>query len=545
MILLRQLFLILILLLLAACSREQKPRLVVVVALDHLAHFTYDHYAPVFSGGIRWLMDHGVSFENAHHEHGYCSTGPGHFVLGAGVHPGPAGMLGNHWYDRLKKKSVYCIEDPAANELSIPSNRVSYEEVNASSYGDWLKAASPASKVYGVACKDRAAILMSGKNPDLAIWYNWRGAFTTNDYYTDTIPTWLQSFNQEINILAYRDSVWNTSTDVSLLDAFTHGDYFAGETDRFESETYSPVFPKGFEPQWSDSKIAGEIANRPWMDRMTLELARQVVEVGELGLDDHADILNIGLSAMDIIAHYYGPYSHEVMDHLVKVDGYLLDFIEYLDQAVGLEQVVFVFSSDHGGLPLPEHRARLEKKTAGRVNEADYLAARAQAYAEIDSLYGEHTFVYENHSKYYYDLEMMQDRDVDPARIDSILQTHMEAVNGIHRLYAKAELLNATPADPLAYQLRNMMHPVLSPELYTLLDEGWLFRKPYGTSHSTPYDYDSHVPLIISSLNARPGRVLESVATVDLAVTVADILGVDPLNPVAGRSLLPLLDTAE
>jgi len=533
--------LLLSILFLFACKPEEKPRLVVVIALDHFAYFTYDHYRPVFTGGFKWLIDHGNRFDNAHHEHGYCSTGPGHFVLGSGLHPGPAGIPGNNWYDRITKKDVYCVEDPDANELEIPAYQVSYNKVNGSSYGDWLKAASPQSKVYGVACKDRASIMMSGKTPDLAIWYNWRGSFTTNDYYTDAIPPWLKGFNDKLNILSYRDSIWTNDVPPKLLAEYTHGDSFYGETDRFETSTYSPVFPIGFEAEWDDAKIMTEVAARPWMDRMTLDLATNIVHENGLGQDKYPDVLNIGLSTMDLLAHYYGPFSQEVMDHLLKVDGYLETFIEYLDQEVGLEHVVFVLTSDHGGLPLPEHWTQIMKKPGGRVDEEVYLATRARAYAELDSLYGSHDYILRRGSTYYYDFSKMDSLSVKQTVVDSILQTYMESVEGVYRLYTKAELLAATPEDHLAYRLRNFMHPELSPDLYTLIEEGWLFRNPYGTSHSTPYEYDSHVPLLISSEQLQSVSLMDSVATVDLAPTLGDILGVDPLNKVDGKSLKALL----
>lgn len=529
------------LLLLLSCNPEQQPRLVVVISVDHLAHYTYAHYRPAFSGGFKWLDDHGVSFENAHHEHGYCATGPGHFVIGSGKHPGPAGVLGNWWYDPVQKKDVYCVEDPDAKELSIPANQVSYDKINGTSYGDWLKAVDPETKVYGVACKDRASIMMSGKNPDLAVWYNWRGSFTTTDYYTDVIPTWLQSFNDSINILSYRDSVWTNDVDPDILAQYTHADSFYGETDRYNKSTYSPVFPIGFETTWDDGKVKNEFASRPWMDRMTLDLAATVVSEAELGKDATPDILNIGLSTQDLLAHYYGPFSHEVMDHLLKVDGYLMDFIEGLDKEVGLEHVVFVMTSDHGGLPLPEHWTHVQNRWGGRVDEQAYQAARERAYAELDSLYGTHDFIHRKWSSYYYSYPMMDSLGVEQAVVDSILQTHMEAIEGVYRLYTKTELLNATPDDYRSYRLRNFMHPELSPDVYTLLEEGWLFRNPFGTSHSTPYEYDSHVPVIFSSLNTPPIQRMDSVATVDISVTIGDLLGVEPLNKVDGISLLPLI----
>ena len=539
----KKILLLIPILLLLTCKPEEKPRLVVVISVDHFAYFAYDNYRPVFTGGFKWLEDHGTSFENAHHEHGYCATGPGHFVLGSGLHPGPVGIIGNNWYDRIQKKDVYCVEDPDANALDIPAYQVSYNKVAATTYGDWLKAVSPESKVFGVSCKDRASIMMSGKNPDLAIWYNWKGSFTTTDYYTDTIPAWLSDFNNNLNILSYRDSIWTNDVDPALLAEYTHGDSFYAETDRFDRATYSPVFPIGFEAEWDDAKIKTEIASRPWMDRMTLDLATTIVREADMGQDKTPDILNIGLSTQDLLAHYYGPFSHEVMDHLLKIDGYLMTFIDFLDQEVGLENVVFVMTADHGGMPLPEHWTHVQHRYGGRVDEEFYLPTRAKAYAELDSLYGSHEYIHRKGSSYYYDFSMMDSLRVEQSVVDSILQTYMESVEGVYRLYTKTELLAATPDDYRAYRLRNFMHPEMSPDVYTLVEEGWLFRNPYGTSHSTPYEYDSHVPLVFSSVNMQSRSLMDSVATVDMAVTIGDLLGVEPLNKVDGKSLLPLLIT--
>jgi arylsulfatase A-like enzyme len=58
-------------------------------------------------------------------------------------------------------------------------------------------------------------------------------------------------------------------------------------------------------------------------------------------------------------------------------------------------------------------------------------------------------------------------------------------------------------------------------------------------SHGSPYDYDSHVPLIFYGAGVRPGRHAEFVRTVDLAPTLAAMLGVQPTERVDGRDLKP------
>ena len=58
-----------------------------------------------------------------------------------------------------------------------------------------------------------------------------------------------------------------------------------------------------------------------------------------------------------------------------------------------------------------------------------------------------------------------------------------------------------------------------------------------GTSHGSPYRYDSHVPLVFAGKDIAPGRHDEPARTVDLSATVAVILGIDPPDDIDGRVL--------
>jgi phosphoglycerol transferase MdoB-like AlkP superfamily enzyme len=56
-------------------------------------------------------------------------------------------------------------------------------------------------------------------------------------------------------------------------------------------------------------------------------------------------------------------------------------------------------------------------------------------------------------------------------------------------------------------------------------------------SHGSPYAYDSHVPLIIAGAGVTPGVQRQFVRTVDIAPTLARLLGVTPGERLDGRPL--------
>jgi hypothetical protein len=58
-----------------------------------------------------------------------------------------------------------------------------------------------------------------------------------------------------------------------------------------------------------------------------------------------------------------------------------------------------------------------------------------------------------------------------------------------------------------------------------------------GTDHSLPYNYDSHVPLAFFGVMFRPGQYRRTVEPIDVAATLASLLGVNPPAAATGRVL--------
>ena len=65
---------------------------------------------------------------------------------------------------------------------------------------------------------------------------------------------------------------------------------------------------------------------------------------------------------------------------------------------------------------------------------------------------------------------------------------------------------------------------MMSPEISPLVAPGYLYRGPFGTSHGSPYDYDTHVPLIFARSQINGRRDMSRKATVDIAPTIASYL---------------------
>lgn len=522
-------------LILFSCTNPsvKRPKLIISLVVDQMRPDLLTKYDDLYNGGFRWLIDHGKWFTNTHHEHGYTATGPGHFSIGSGQYPSKLAVLGNSFYDRDLKKIVNCVEDSKAKVIGSDKGKArSYSRYQTTALGDWIREDYPKSKIISIGGKDRTAVMLGGKNPNLVLYWNYNGSFISSDYYVQSLPNWVDAFNKDLNAESYKDSLWLKSLEEAVYLKYSRIDNFKGEEDTYLNETYSPVFPIGFNKD-DDPKVS--LMNKPWFEREVLKLAKLAIDEEKLGLDDSPDMLYVGFSAMDWMIHDYGPYSQEIMDALIKLDKYLGDFIDYIDQKIGLENVLFVTTADHGGLPLPEH-LKQRGEEAGRINKNILNEALEWIDEEIEENYGKNLY-YRNETNFFLNYQLLKKREITEDNIYKIIEKYLVRVDGIENVFKKSTILKSDSKDKITVRYKNMLHPDKSADIFSVVSSGYTYRNPYGTGHGSPYDYDTHVPLIFSQDNLKSNKVGNHTKTVDIAATLARILGIKPPEICDGDAL--------
>ena len=259
--------------------------------------------------------------------------------------------------------------------------------------------------------------------------------------------------------------------------------------------------------------------------REILNLAEKAIVNEKLGQRDEPDLIFIGLSAMDWIIHDYGPFSQEVMDAFVKLDKYLMNFIKNVDNILGLENVLFTLTADHGGLPLPEYIVK-NGGSGGRIKKDHLKEALQWIDQESEELYGNNLY-HRDESNFYLNYKSLKDKNVDTVELFKIVEKYLLRVEGVEKVIKKDNILKSEyNNDKIKTRIKNMIHHDYSPDFFPNFKKGYLFRSPYGTSHGTPYDYDTHVPLIFSRKEFEKKLIDLKKETVDIAPSIAKYLGV-------------------
>jgi predicted AlkP superfamily pyrophosphatase or phosphodiesterase len=522
-----------------AAAAASRPRLVVFISVDQMRADYLDRFRPLFTAGLKRLVEQGAVFTNAFYRHACTETGPGHSVLMSGRSPRSSGIVGNMWYDRTLRQRVNVVDDPAVRLVGSNRGRAaSPAYFNAFTVGDVLKAVSPGSKVVGVSFKDRAAILPAGRRADAAYWYQAiDGRFVTSSWYADRAPGWLDAWNERRVADRYAGHVW----DRLLPDPASYLRYAGEDAVQGEFDNKDIVFPHAMRGAPPSSEYYDNLRRTPFADEMLLDFALAAMKGHDLGSDDATDVLTVSFSATDVIGHTYGPDSQEEMDNLLRLDRTLGRLFDAAEKRAGAGRVLFVLSADHGSMPLVE-LLKARGVDARRADAAELahpvevaLAARFPGktglIADADPM------------EYVLDQDAITRQGLKREDVEQTIRQALLSTGLVEAVYTRAELMGPRPADdPFFDRHQRAFYASRSGDLVARLRR-YVYLGGFvgGTGHGTPHDYDRHVPIVFMGPGIHPGRRDVDTGPEDIAWALGRLLGLDYPQQDSVTDLVPLL----
>jgi arylsulfatase A-like enzyme len=551
------------------------PRLVILLVIDQFRADYLDRYRADFKGrGFRLFLDKGAYFEDCYYDYANTKTAPGHATLGTGAYTDGHGISANEWWDlsRNKTRPITSVEDDRYRILGAvhPSNGPGASPVNlrASTVGDSLRQATQGqAKVFGVSLKDRAAILPAGFSANGAYWIEpASGAFVTSTFYMDSLPDWVTAFNagdravqaaQEAGIPESKhffDEVGPTPASIAYeLDfarALITNEQLGNHpvTDMLTisisatdlvGHHYGPESPQsrqlvdaldqqldGFFT-WLDKNVPGGLANL-WItisadhgvapvpaEALGLGLPAATFDMGKF-LGSLNDSMNAKFSPGEkveyLLPHQELPYlslnrpSFEVAGiNEQEAEQAIQDAIPVAVEALAPppDAQPIKIAPPQTPIPVPSPLPRNLPPASARRSKNRSISAAAPA---------------------------------PPAPPPSV--TRMPAVPIVVHTYTRQQLAaGQLPPSEWGLLLAHSYSPnggwyvMVIPEAYQMQTLA------SGTTHFTPWSYDQHVPLGFFGAPFTPGTYHGRVAPVDLAATLASLLGINQPSASVGNVL--------
>ena len=535
--------------------KNNAPKLVLQITVDALrGDLPIRYYNRLGENGFRYLWENGTVFVDAHHGHANTETIVGHVTLATGAHPAVHGMIGNVWFDRTLGRTVYNIEDDRYTLLTAGAGVDQDAEIDSTQKAAKSDGRSPSAimvttlsdelaintagkaKIFGVSIKDRGAVSMAG-HAGKAFWFSKAsGEFVTSNYYYQSYPAWVNTWNSKQPAAAYSRTSW------TLLDK--QENYLFGDADDRSWETDLAGFGRTFPHPFGtvDGKYFTTLLTlSPAADQLTLSFAKTLITNEQLGKDDVPDFLGVSFSSTDYIGHIFGPSSLESEDNILQLDRTLADLFSFIDENVGLEKTLIVLSADHGCPEVPGYLNELGIQ-AGYVEPKNWdkqpalSALKEQFGVDKDLIVGyDHPYVYLNQDE-------IEKNKLDFAQVEKAVAKQLVQFEGIAQAISSHALREGNLPDTALNQaiLKNF-NPNRSGDIYIVFEPHWFIRDFDGlevaSTHGSPWSYDTYVPIVFGGMNIPAQHVTRRVQTVDIAATLATYLGIKPPSGSVGEPL--------
>jgi predicted AlkP superfamily pyrophosphatase or phosphodiesterase len=533
-----------------------QPRLVVGITVDQMRYdYLYHYWSDYGENGFKRLLREGHVVHDGHYHYAPTYTGPGHASIYTGTGPAHHGIIGNNWYSRTEKKIVYCAEDPYVKSIGSESveGLMSPRRLTSTTIADQLEfATNRRSRTIGISLKDRGSILPVGTLADGAYWYDkTNGSFITSSYYMKELPSWVQNFNQKKLPEQLIDSGWKLLLPLERYDESQPDDK---PYERPFINTEKAVFPYNLKTiseirrfGVGESKF-GIVASSPQGNTLTLAFAKAAIEGEQMGKDEFPDLLALSFSTPDYAGHQFGPHSMEVQDIYLRLDLELGDFLNYLDKQIGLKNVLIFLTADHGaadvpGFLLPQATDSLKKVNNALQPPAGYFQTEGfetllrkrlvEKFKKdpIEFFINEQIYFSKNHN-------------LDVHKLEEAVRDFALAAPGVHNVVNLNDFASCRSEPTVCETLRKGYLPGRSGDLYIQLMPGWI-DKNYtkgGTTHGSPYAYDTHVPILFFGGNIAPQDNYDRVWVEDIAPTVCSLLKIARPSGCTGRPIVRVFE---
>ncbi|HUW91556.1 MAG TPA: alkaline phosphatase family protein [Bacteroidales bacterium] len=520
-----------------------KPKLVIGIMVEQLRYDQLERLRDILpEKGIKRLINEGTYYRNASYDYLLTQAAPGYATISTGTSPSFHGITSDSWYHPFNDQMIYCVQDPDVSPVggSFETGLFSPGNLLSSTFADELQmSSSGAAKVYGIGIHEMGAILTAGHAADGAFWYDDRtGTWMSSTYYAKELPSWLMDLNALLMPGQYLNQQWTPLMDPLLYNG-CQADSSSLERG-FNGRTW---FPYDLKAMSTEGKLLNVKRNysilreTPFADDFTTELAMRLITNEQLGQDDITDYLAITYSATDYIGHRFGPSSVETADAIVRLDKNIGQLLDLIDKNIGKKNVLVYFVAAHGVSEIP---AVLEASRIPsgyfRVNQSLQLL---RSY--LNAVYGQGDWVKGFHeNQIFLNRALIEDADISLEEIQKKVARFMVQFSGIASAVPCSSFEMSDFTGGILLKMKNSYTSQRSGDVMISLNPGWIEKSDNVTGHNSPYEYDSHVPLIWYGWTASRASVTRSISIRDIAVTLSVLCKVPLPNAASGNPLQEL-----
>jgi len=520
---------------------SQKPRLIVGITVSGMRYDYLSVYWEKFTeNGFRKMASTGANCKNA--RYGYLITDPsvGYATIATGARPAAHGIVSDFWYERTSNQIRYSIadENQTTIEGSHEAGRFSPVSLYSRTLSDELRVISRFSaKSVGISMDPQAAVLMAGHTATGAYWLDPMTArWVSSSYYVDSLPEWVREFNGKGFQDIYLDRIWEPLLPI--------GEYSASMLD---NNPYEMGFGGQITFPYDLSKISRKSRNEkdysvlmatPWGNTYTKDMAIAAIVNEEMGERGVTDWIHIGFNATRHLAPRYSTWSVEMQDTYLRLDRDIAHLLEFLDERLGLENVLIYLTAENALADDPRYLAE-SRIPSGFFN---YRTSISLLRSYLNAVYGQGDWV-----KFYYaqqiylNHQLIEDSRLSLEEVQDRVVRFMIQISGVSNALQSYVLQRNNFSHGVFERMQQSYHQRRSGDVIINLNPGWVEHSQMERNGYEDFRFNPHVPLIFYGWKINRVSIPRQVALTDIAATIAYFLEISMPENTSGEVIPDLV----
>jgi predicted AlkP superfamily pyrophosphatase or phosphodiesterase len=520
---------------------SEKPRLIVGIVVSQMRYdYIFRFWDKLSDNGIKMLIDKGTFCKNTSFNYLYSQDGIGQASIVTGTTPSNHGIIAKEWYLNLQDKMESYTEDPDRKAVGgdYENGHHSPGNLMCTTFSDELRLSNHfGSKVFSVALEPGPAIFSAGHTGNCAYWFDpGTGNWITSTYYTDSLPAWVNDFNNKRFSDIYLSQTWNTLLPINkYTESLPDQNKYESGYDGMITFPYSLTELSGSK---KNKKNYGILTKTPYGNLLTKDFASSLLIQEDLGKDDTTDFLMVCFTAGENIGNLFGPNSIEVEDALIRLDLELAHFFELLENQVGKENLLIFLASSSGVAQIPTYMID-SKIPAGYFNQLGSISLLKSA---LNNTYGRGDWVKAYQSQQIFlNHTLIEDSKLSLRDMQDYVAQFMLQFAGVANTVTSYTLQTTNFTSGIFEKMQYSYNQKRSGDVLINLKAGWVEKGSGATDHNSSYAYDSKIPLIWYGWKIGRGVITRPVDMTDIAPTLCTFLNISYPNACTGSPILEIV----
>jgi predicted AlkP superfamily pyrophosphatase or phosphodiesterase len=280
------------------------------------------------------------------------------------------------------------------------------------------------------------------------------------------------------------------------------------------------------------------IRSTPFGNSFTNDFALELIENEKLGQGTNTDMLCVSFSSTDYVGHQFGTDAVETEDVYLRLDADLKILLDSLETLIGKENLLVFLSADHGGATVPSYLMDL-RAPGGYMNYAPveselktWLKTQTGIDSNIIGIFNDQVYLNES---------ALKANGTNISETELLVADWLLSVKGIHSSITASDLRRNEFTLGTNHFIQKGFHPKRSGNVIITLEPNWMEYHQTGTTHGSPYNYDTRVPMLWYGWKIEHGESALPYYIEDIAPTISWMLNIPFPNATSGNPIpIPL-----